>query len=55
MVDRDRDRLRRRGSIRFIPLAVDVDPPDPDPFASFLERDALLGGVDRLTTDERIV
>jgi RNA polymerase sigma factor (sigma-70 family) len=50
-----RDRLRRRGTIRFIPLAVDVDPPDRDPFAAFLERDALLASVDRLTPDERIV
>lgn len=50
-----RDRLRRRGTIRFIPLAVDIDPPDRDPFATFLERDALLASVDRLSADERIV
>jgi RNA polymerase sigma-70 factor (ECF subfamily) len=50
-----RDRLRRRGTVRFIPLAADLDPADRDPFAAFLERDALLGSVDRLTADERIV
>ena len=50
-----RDRLRRRGSIRFIPLAADVDPADRDPFAAFIERDALLGSVASLTADERTV
>jgi len=50
-----RDRLRRRGAVRFIPLAVGMDPPDRDPFATFLERDALLGSVGRLTADERIL
>jgi RNA polymerase sigma factor (sigma-70 family) len=50
-----RDRLRRRSTVRFIPLAVEVDPADRDPFAAFLERDALLGSVDRLTADERVV
>jgi RNA polymerase sigma factor (sigma-70 family) len=50
-----RDRLRRRGTVRFIPLAVDVDPPARDPFVEFLERDALLASVGRLTADERIV
>ena len=50
-----RDRLRRRGTVRFIPLAVDIDPAGRDPFAVFLERDALLGAIDRLSPDERIV
>jgi RNA polymerase sigma-70 factor (ECF subfamily) len=50
-----RDRLRRRGAVRFIPLAVDIDPPDRDPFAAFVERDALLSSVGRLTPDERVV
>jgi RNA polymerase sigma-70 factor (ECF subfamily) len=50
-----RDRLRRRGTVRFIPLTVEMDPADRDPFAAFLERDALLASVDRLTADERIV
>jgi RNA polymerase sigma-70 factor, ECF subfamily len=50
-----RDRLRRRGAVRFIPMAADVDPVGRDPFAAFIERDALLGGLDRLTADERIV
>jgi RNA polymerase sigma-70 factor, ECF subfamily len=26
-----------------------------DPFQAFIERDALLGGLDRLTVDERVV
>ncbi len=50
-----RDRLRRRGTVRFIPLAVELDPADRDPFAAFVERDALLASVERLTADERIV
>ena len=50
-----RDRLRRRGAVRFIPLAVEIDPSGRDPFATFLERDALMGAIDRLTPDERIV
>ena len=50
-----RDRLRRRGTVRFIPLDQDVDPAGRDPFQAFLERDALLAGLDRLTGDERIV
>jgi RNA polymerase sigma-70 factor, ECF subfamily len=50
-----RDRLRRRGTVRFIPLAIEIDPAGRDPFAAFLERDALVGAIDRLTPDERIV
>jgi RNA polymerase sigma factor (sigma-70 family) len=50
-----RDRLRRRGTVRFIPLAVEIEPAGRDPFATFLEREALLGAIDRLTLDERIV
>jgi RNA polymerase sigma-70 factor, ECF subfamily len=50
-----RDRLRRRGTIRFIPLAVEVDPAGRDPFVAFLERDALVGAIGQLTVDERIV
>jgi RNA polymerase sigma-70 factor (ECF subfamily) len=50
-----RDRLRRRGVVRFIPMGADADPPDRDPFRAFVERDALLAGLDRLTPDERIV
>jgi RNA polymerase sigma factor (sigma-70 family) len=50
-----RDRLRRRGTVRFIPLADGFDPPDRDPFAAFLERDALLGAVSGLSADERII
>ena len=50
-----RDRLRRRNKVRFIPMAGDLDPSGRDPFQAFLERDALLAGLDRLTADERIV
>ena len=55
LVNGCRDRLRRRGVVRFVPLAADVDPPGHDPFHSFLERDALLAGLARLTPDERMV
>lgn len=50
-----RDRLRRRNTVRFIPIAADFDPAGRDPFQVFLERDALLTGLDRLTPDERVV
>ena len=50
-----RDRLRRRRVVRFVPLGDDLDPPSSDPFHSFLERDALLAGLTRLSADERIV
>lgn len=55
VVNNCRDRLRRRGTVRFIPMAEDVDPVGRDPFQAFLERDALLVGLHRLTPDERIV
>ena len=50
-----RDRLRRRRTIRFVPLADDIDPPARDPFRAFLERDAVLGHVDQLPIEERVV
>lgn len=49
-----RDRLRRRGRIRFVALDLAAEPPAGDPFQSFLERDALLGGLRTLGPDERI-
>lgn len=55
LVNGCRDRLRRRGVVRFVPLAPEVDPAGRDPFQSFLDRDALLAGLGRLTADERIV
>ena len=55
LVNGCRDRLRRRGVVRFIPMAADVDPAGRDPFAAFLERDSLLVALDHLTADERIV
>ena len=50
-----RDRLRRRSTIRFVPLASDVDPAGRDPFQAFLDRDALLAHLRDLSADERIV
>ena len=50
-----RDRLRRRATVRFIPIAEGFDPPDRDPFAALIERDTLLGAVNRLSADERAI
>ena len=55
LVNGCRDRLRRRNTVRFIPMDVDIDPAGRDPFQAFIERDALLAGLGRLTPDERIV
>jgi len=56
LVNGCRDRLRRRRTIRFIPLDPSVDPAMPsDPFRAIAERDALLGGLAALDPDERVV
>ena len=55
LVNGCRDRLRRRSVVKFIPMASDHDPADRDPFASFLERDALLASLGGLSADERAV
>jgi RNA polymerase sigma factor (sigma-70 family) len=55
LVNGCRDRLRRRNTVRFIPMDVGIDPAGRDPFQTFIERDALLAGLGRLTADERIV
>jgi RNA polymerase sigma-70 factor (ECF subfamily) len=55
LVNGCRDRLRRRNIVRFIPMDGGIDPAGRDPFQAFLERDALLAGLERLTPDERIV
>ena len=55
LVNGCRDRLRRRNVVRFIPMDAALDPAGRDPFQSFIERDALLAGLGRLTADERIV
>ncbi len=55
VVNSCRDRLRRRGVVRFIPMGSDTDRPDSDPFRAFIERDALLAHLDRLSPDERLV
>ena len=55
LVNGCRDRLRRRGTVRFIPIDASMDPAGPDPFRDLLERDALLEGLSHLPPDERIV
>ena len=55
LVNRCRDRMRRRNIVRFIPMDAGIDPAGRDPFQTFLERDVLLAGLARLTPDERIV
>ena len=55
LVNGCRDRLRRRGTVRFVPIDASIDPAGGDPFHELIERDALLVGIDRLTPDERIV
>jgi RNA polymerase sigma factor (sigma-70 family) len=55
LVNGCRDRLRRRGRVRFVPIGSALEPVVTDPFQAFIERDALLGGLDRLTVDERVV
>jgi RNA polymerase sigma-70 factor (ECF subfamily) len=56
LVNGCRDRLRRRKTIRFIPLAPTIDPVgDTDPFRAIAERDALLAGLRALGPDERVV
>ena len=55
LVNGCRDRLRRRNVVKFIPMDAGIDPAGRDPFQAFIERDALLAGLARLTPDERIV
>ena len=55
LVNGCRDRLRRRGTVRFIPMDPSFDFAGSDPFRDLIERDALLAGLSRLTPDERIV
>jgi RNA polymerase sigma-70 factor, ECF subfamily len=55
LVNGCRDRLRRRNVVRFVPIDGEPEHAGGDPFVVFLERDALLAGLDTLTADERIV
>jgi RNA polymerase sigma factor (sigma-70 family) len=55
LVNGCRDRLRRRNVVRFIPIEGQPEPAGRDPFVTFIERDALLAGLGKLTHDERIV
>jgi len=56
LVNGCRDRLRRRRTIRFIPLDPTMDRAgEGDPFRAIAERDALLAGLRALSPDERVV
>jgi RNA polymerase sigma-70 factor (ECF subfamily) len=56
LVNGCRDRLRRRRTVRFIPLDASHDPSaSGDPFRAIVERDALLMGLRALNPDERVV
>jgi RNA polymerase sigma-70 factor (ECF subfamily) len=55
LVNGCRDRLRRRGTVRFVQIDASIDPAARDPFRTLIERDALLAGIGQLTPDERIV
>jgi RNA polymerase sigma-70 factor (ECF subfamily) len=56
LVNGCRDRLRRRKTIRFIPLDAASDPAaGGDPFRAVAERDAFLAGLRDLDVDERVV
>lgn len=55
LVNGCRDRLRRRGTVRFVAMDPSVDPAAGDPFRVVLDRDALLARIGQLDADERIV
>jgi RNA polymerase sigma-70 factor (ECF subfamily) len=55
LVNACRDRLRRRGRIRFIRLPGDDSPLAPDPFAAVLQADAAARAMRDLPDDEREV
>ncbi len=56
LVNGCRDRVRRRKIVRFVPIdPTDDFAADGDPFRAVLARDELLGGLDRLSADERAV
>jgi RNA polymerase sigma-70 factor (ECF subfamily) len=56
LVNGCRDRLRRRRTIRFVPLDSTVDPAARgDPFRAIAERDAILAGLEALDPDEKVV
>lgn len=50
-----RDRLRRRRTVRFIPLAEHGGGPGTDPFQTVLDRDEVLRAMANLDPDQRIV
>jgi RNA polymerase sigma-70 factor (ECF subfamily) len=54
LVNRCRDRLRRRTRVRFIPISGDVVERQ-DPFGDVLARDEAVRGLRELPADERVV
>ena len=55
LVNACRDRLRRRGRVRFITLEGEVGRAGADPFGELLERDDVLGRLTTLDNDLRLV
>lgn len=56
LVNGCRDRLRRRRTVRFVPLdPVNDGPVARDPFLQVLDSDSLLAGMRHLGADERVV
>jgi RNA polymerase sigma factor (sigma-70 family) len=55
LVNKCRDRLRRRGRIKFIDIADAPEPATADRSARFVERDALARALDGLPPAQRVV
>jgi RNA polymerase sigma-70 factor (ECF subfamily) len=55
LVNHCRDRLRRRGLVRFVPIDAGAEGSIQDPFQAVIERDAMLAALGVLTADERVV
>jgi RNA polymerase sigma factor (sigma-70 family) len=55
LVNNCRDRLRRKGMVRFVPIDAGLDRSGRDPFQAFIDRDEILRGLTDLSPDERLV
>jgi RNA polymerase sigma-70 factor (ECF subfamily) len=55
VVNACRDRIRRSGRVRFVPLSADDDHRVADPFENLLDQDEVLRLIRRLVPDERSV
>lgn len=55
LVNGCRDRLRRRGRVRFVALETGASPAVADPFRAVLDRDEALRSIAVLEPDERVV